>query len=259
VLINANGSGAELFNSKDFKFPWAASPRVSIVGEDILFGCDIEASFFNIDGWESGRTEVAPEAGAYFMLFNDLGSSFFLDPGDVVNYRYTSLLRSSEINLRHSCSDMISVLAGFRYVELHEDLVSTVNDIQIADANVDNHLYGAQIGMNVAFVNLPRLSIEGVLKAGVFGNHTDVTMPVRDMGLFGDRTTHTSVLGEIGLMGIVQVTNSLALRGGYQAMWLDGIALAGDQYENLNPSNPKPYVGGTLFYHGAFAGLEYAF
>ncbi len=112
--------------------------------------------------------------------------------------------------------------------------------------------------MNVAFVSTSRLSIEGVIKAGVFGNFSDLTMTVVDSPL-GDKITHTSVLGEIGLMGIFQVTPHLSVRGGYQALWLDGIAIAADQFENVNPDDPKPYIGGTLFYHGAFAGLEYAF
>jgi hypothetical protein len=86
-------------------------------------------------------------------------------------------------------------------------------------------------------------------------------MSVFDLTRQNVKTTHTAALGEIGLMGIFQVTNNLSARLGYQAMWIDGIAIAGDQVENFNPlaTNPKPYMGGTLFYHGASAGLEYAF
>lgn len=257
TLIQDAGSEA-LLNSQDVYFPWVAGPRVGIVGEDVLFGCDLEASFFDLDFlFNKGMT--IPDGGGSYLVFNE--PTFALDSGDAVNYRYLSQLRSTEINLRHPLWERFSVLMGFRYIDLHEDLSSTVNDLLYVDSNVDNHLYGGQIGMNVAIVNTCRFSIEGVMKAGVYGNHSDLEMRVRDLyNHLGTKTSHTAFTAEIGLMGIVQVTNHLALRGGYQAMWLDGVATAIDQLENVNPiDSEKPYMGGTLFYHGAIAGLEYAF
>jgi hypothetical protein len=256
LLLNA-GTGGELLNAKNINFPWAAGPRVSIVGEDICCCCDVEASYFGIDGWSAVKSITVPAEKANFMVYN--ATAFVLDPGDVVNYYYISRLHSAEINLRHPIWERLSVLMGFRCVELHEELSSTVNDAVYLEDNVDNHLYGGQIGMNVAFVNSCRYSIEGVIKAGVYGNNSDITMQIRDHIRLGDTTNHTAALCEIGLVGIFQVTERLSARLGYQAMWLDGIAIAGDQVENLNPLNPKPYMGGTLFYHGATAGFEYAF
>jgi hypothetical protein len=242
---------------------------VGIVGEDVLCGCDLEASFFSIDGWSASKDVVVPADGANFMLFNQTpaATSLGMVLGDVVNYHYISRLRSAEINLRHPMWERLSLLMGFRYVELHEELDSSVisltdpSSLPLLNDNVDNHLYGGQIGLNVAFINTCRFSIEGVVKAGVFCNYSDLTMSVIDLTRQNVKTTHTAALGEIGLMGIFQVTNNLSARLGYQAMWIDGIAIAGDQVENFNPlaTNPKPYMGGTLFYHGASAGLEYAF
>jgi hypothetical protein len=251
-----DGLGTELLNTNGINFPWSAGERVSIVGEDICCGLDFEASFFDI-GWLSNSDLITPDTDGSLMVFNL--PQFNLVAGDAVNFRYLSQLRSAEINLRHPFLERFSVLGGFRYMELHEDLRATISDVEAFDANVDNHLYGGQIGLNAAIINTCRFSLEGVLKAGVFANYADLTMPVRDMGRFGDKTTHTAVFGEIGLMGIFQVTQCLAIKGGYQVMWLDGIALAGDQPENVDPTNPKPYMGGTLLMHGATAGIEYAF
>jgi hypothetical protein len=98
-----------------------------------------------------------------------------------------------------------------------------------------------------------------VIKAGVYGNHSDLALTINPLN-FGDKTSHTAFQGEIGLMAIFQVTDCLSARLGYQAMWLDGIAIASDQVENVNPRiDTKPYMGGTLLYHGATAGFEYAF
>jgi hypothetical protein len=257
LLLNSVAQGGgEIFNSNGFYFPWAVGPRVSVVGEDILFGCDIEANYFGIDGWEVSKAFVAP-AGARFMLFNQ--NAHTLTEGDLVAYRYISQLHSGEINARHPIWDRFSVLMGFRYLELHEVLMSAINSVQFAEANVDNHMYGGQIGANFALVDTCRFGIEGVVKAGVFGNYADLSMYGRDIIRSNQYLTHTSVFGEIGLTGIFQATNHLAVRGGYQAMWLDGVALASDQYESVTLADTSPYMGGTLFYHGVSAGLEYAF
>jgi hypothetical protein len=251
-------TGEELQNSNGFNFPWAAGPRVGIVAEDLLYGCDVEASYFGIDEWSLTKNIVAPADGANFLLLNNPALTLNVLPGQVVNYNYISRLHSAEINLRHPLWERLSVLMGFRDLELHEELNARIGNAPVFDVNVDNHLYGGQIGLNVAFVNTCSYSIEGVVKVGVYGNHSDLAMRIPDL-IFGDKTSHTAVQGEIGLMGIYQVTEHLAARLGYQAMWIDGIAIASDQVENANTANPKPYMGGTLFYHGATAGFEYAF
>ncbi len=99
-------------------------------------------------------------------------------PGQVVNYNYISQLHSAEINLRRPIWERLSVLMGFRYLELHEELNSTIDEAPVLDVNVDNHLYGGQIGMNVAFINTCRWSLEGVIKAGVYGNYSDLAMSI---------------------------------------------------------------------------------
>jgi hypothetical protein len=251
-------TGEELQNSNGFNFPWAAGPRVGIVAEDLLYGCDVEASYFGIDEWSLTKNIVAPADGASFLLLNNPALTLNVLPGQVVNYNYISRLHSAEINLRHPLWERLSVLMGFRDLELHEELNARIDNAPVFDVNVDNHLYGGQIGLNVAFINTCSYSIEGVVKVGVYGNHSDLAMRIPDL-LFGDKTSHTAVQGEIGLMGIYQVTEHLSARLGYQAMWIDGIAIASDQVENANPANAKPYMGGSLFYHGATAGFEYAF
>jgi Putative beta barrel porin-7 (BBP7) len=260
IMLTNAATGEELVNSNGFNFDWAAGPRVGIVGEDIFCCWDVDASYFGIDGWTTSKDIVAPDDGAVFHLFNQTPNpiTFGVGPGDVVNYHYISRLHSAEINLRHPIWERVYFLMGFRNLELHEELGSTINDAPAFDVNVDNHLYGGQIGLNAAFINRCRWSIEGVIKAGVYGNSADLAMSAASLE-FGQKTTHTAVQGEVGLMGIFQVTDHLSARLGYQAMWLDGIAIAGDQVESANPNDGKPYMGGTLFYHGATAGLEYAF
>ena len=163
ILLTNAVTGGELFDSKDFNFPWAAGPRVGIVAEDIFCCCDVEASYFGIDEWSALKSIVAPADGAEFLLFNQTQTpeSLSLSPGDVVNYHYISSLHSAEINLRHPVWERVYVLMGFRNLELHEELSATINNIPALAVNVDNHLYGGQIGMNVAFYQHLPLELRG--------------------------------------------------------------------------------------------------
>jgi hypothetical protein len=77
-------------------------------------------------------------------------------------------------------------------------------------------------------------------------------------------------VGEIGVQCKYQVAERLSLRAGYQAMWLEGVALAPGQIQetychyDIVPQNAYVQSMGVncssgVFYHGATAGLEYSF
>ena len=58
----------------------------------------------------------------------------------------------------------------------------------------------------------------------------------------------------------MQLTDHLALRGGYRLLWLDGVALASDQLAVSDFANGSGFNdSGNVFYHGAFAGFELAY
>ena len=75
-----------------------------------------------------------------------------------------------------------------------------------------------------------------------------------------DSDSHVSFLGEIGVTGSCQLTRHLALRGGYQVMWLTSVALAPNQIPATDflAAQAGVNTSGTLFCHGANAGLELA-
>jgi hypothetical protein len=70
-----------------------------------------------------------------------------------------------------------------------------------------------------------------------------------------------ALIGEANLMGMYQITNNLAMRAGYQMIWVDGVTLAS---ESLNPNLVELTQGparlndnGTLVYHGPHAGVVF--
>ena len=80
-------------------------------------------------------------------------------------------------------------------------------------------------------------------------------------------TNHAAFLGEIGLQCKYQVTQRLLLKAGYEAMWLQGVALAPGQIQETQSQVIRPVnvqalgvnCDSGVFYHGATAGLEYSF
>lgn len=69
------------------------------------------------------------------------------------------------------------------------------------------------------------------------------------------RDNNTALLGEIGLFGVYQLTDAIAIRAGYQLMWLDGVALASEQVQTTNFATGTD-VQGDVFFHGALIGVE---
>jgi hypothetical protein len=100
-------------------------------------------------------------------------------------------------------------------------------------------------------------------KAGIFGNAAAqnslfstgvVTLPADGGG------SQVAFMGELGTTGRMQLTDHLAVRGGYRLLWLDGVALASDQLGVSDFANGSGFNGsGNVFYRGAFAGFEFAY
>jgi len=220
-------------------FGWTGGPDVSIARR-LASGNSLELRYF-------GALEC------------EIDESLTASPVSV-GANYTSRLNSTELNWRRPSSESITWLAGFRWIELHEEFnVST--DIAIVpisidtNTNVANHLYGGQIGVDVALWNRTSpLSVSGVIKGGVYGNFADNDVAVLingiPLGALGDDDSHVAFAGDIGIAAAYPLTEHVALRGGYQLLWIDGVALADEQ------DSAEVDTSGDVFYHGALVGLE---
>jgi hypothetical protein len=193
---------------------------------------DIEFRYFGIHGWRSD-IEVP-----FVSLYN------------------RSELDSTEVNLRRRLG-RLSLLAGFRWVEfMDESQLDAAFFFPISiGTNINNHLYGGQIGVDgTLWDNGCRLRLDSFLKAGVYYNHIDSTTFVSAGQVFvefQDSVDRTAFVGELGLLGVYEWSDNWALRAGYQLLWLEGIALAPEQFGSLDTSG--------LFAHGAVIGVEFAY
>jgi hypothetical protein len=253
---------AQQVDAADFDFGYHAGFDVSVARR---LGCEnaIEFRYFGIDHWNAtSNTTTAP---GDLLRFN-AAVPVFTFSGDAIDAAYASQLHNAEINGCHQLTERLSLLAGFRYVELDERAAANLVNSAVPfnyDSATRNRLLGFQLGGQTSLWDRGGpFILDAVGKAGIFNNsaaqHSTystglVTLPATGSG---DRT---AFLGEVGVTGTCQLTDRLALRGGYRLLWVDGVALASDQLSVSDFANDAGFNGsGDAFYHGAFAGLEYA-
>ncbi len=259
--------GTEIFNTGEFNFSTRWGPRISLI-HCLNDRHSFEVGYFSIDDWDS----VATRSGNIAVQFPSFAHPS-LPPGPfgTVNFAYSSQLRSFEANVRrvsHAC--WLTWIAGFRYLELDEDFGAVFNTgggTSHYSINTSNHLSGFQLGAETYLWQRGALRLDGWFKMALLFNSAS-QFTFEDVAAIGGgaatasaRRDLTGFLGELGVSATYQLSCRLALRAGYQALWLDRVALAPEQLDNTNPSIPMATVdlNGDLFLHGGFVGLEALF
>jgi hypothetical protein len=256
------------FNADQFDLPVQAGWQIDITRR-LNDDWDLEARYFDVGGQSATSPTISSNNGAG-LLFAPTAQGLFYPPLNS-NLTYSSRLQDVEINARRSLNTRVTLLAGVRYLNLDDRiLVSqlTTNNRFDATQRVDgvNDLLGFQIGGDAVLVQRGRFSLDTALKAGIYDDHTRNFFAYDSTGLAQHNTSGASArnaafCGEIGITATYDLTERLSLRGGYELLWLDGVALASQQ-PILNPPallGPPTSVGtnGDVFYNGGFIGLEY--
>jgi hypothetical protein len=239
----------------DFDFDWSGGVDIYVARQPFN-GIGAEFRYFNLDS----------NAGYDYALAGDLdiGHTSVINLFDV-DARYGSKLHSSEFNVRLPSSARTTWLAGFRWIELSEELNYDIDLLSLVNNdfrwNTDNHMYGGQGGVDLQLWDLESaFSINSVLKAGVYGNNAGnhFHYRVNDISILNGNgaTTDVSFVGDIGVNLSYQVTRHFSLNGGYQLLWISGAALASDQAARTIEQLDVDVLttSGDLFYHGALTG-----
>ncbi len=259
TLVEDGTTGQELVNTADFDLGVGVGPRVELARR-IGSAWEIEFTFFSVEDWSASRS-LEDDGNLRMPMVSDDPDDFF----DTASATYTSRLYSNEWNLKRRCFDRLALLAGFRWVEVHEQCSAEAhsNDLDgTLHGTANNHMYGFQLGLDAAVWDSGRLRFDGFAKAGVYGTHMRV-------GVVGEGTnfdlneslTHrrTSFLAEIGLKAHYRLTRHCSLFGGYEVMWIDGLGLAANTAGAMEQDDANVMWNGSAFYHGAMAGLEINF
>jgi hypothetical protein len=269
TLIRNQETTEELLNANNLEFEHVAVPRLQLIRETCCcWGWDI--NYFGTDSWStfgSGGGDVSPVlVGPGF----DFGSTAH---GTVFRVDYSTELHSAEFNLRRRCHECVTLVAGFRWFEVSDELVAystSPSVLEFYSVDADNHLYGFQIGADATLLQpTPRFRVDSIVRVGILGNNADQSTraPIlTGVNGFVDEIRaegeETSFMAELGLRGVVQLSPGWAVFGGYQLLWLDGLALAPEQIPVTNLTAPGSAVlddDGELFFHGATVGVELTF
>jgi hypothetical protein len=261
LLSNGQG-GSEVLNARDLNFEMRTGPKLNLIVHDILLGGDLELGWMRVDGFTLSKAALNGSSPLFFEspLLTADASSY-----DGMSFNYISRLSTAEANLRYDLGDRFSLLGGFRYIDLHEQMDGMfigAPDARFITSNTDNHLYGFQLGGELQVIKLQKIMVAGIAKAGIFSNQSDLNLYGADGSSAGGIKGQLAFLGEVDLVGSYSITDNIAIRLGYQAMWLQGVALASDQFQmpsDISPPGWYPNTKGSLFYHGAFLGVEISF
>lgn len=279
----------------------------------------VELGYFGLQQWTGAATVAVgdpPFANSPFLGSAIIYGNKSFDTS--ITARYGSEIHSAEVNLRESF-DLggwrASALGGFRYFYLSEELrlrglqtfpnlpggapPASQTVVEQTRTSTVNNLFGAQIGAEVGrawFDNRVGLSVNG--KVGILANNASQFTTNGARLVTGGAGTTTLAAGkggtdvaglyEGGLATTVRVTPRITVRGGYQVLFVQGLALAPTQLAQTGtaiqrssqlvpgslmppgvtppaPALPPPGTGaglntsGDVFFHGPFVGFDIAF
>lgn len=178
---------------------------------------------------------------------------------------YESELHSGEININQQLCNRFTLLAGFRYIHLRDDLQisSQIGPAVVLDTyGIDavNNLYGFQLGSQVMVGRWGRFQLDALVKCGVYLNDTEQTTH-SSLTAIPAVTAHADTFatgGEAGLFGTYCITDCWSVRAGYQVLGLNGVTLAPEQLQESNLTTGLAGIdpNGSIFYHGATVGIQ---
>jgi hypothetical protein len=264
-LFTANTVAAtDLLDANNINFPVGYGPKVSAIRHGVC-GFDVEASYFQIQGITASG--FVPGTS---QMTDGFGSTLLVTGGTA---NYTSTLYNGELNLRRQVTQRLTLLGGFRMVELDEHYLGSGADpfapgsVFNVSTSTYNHLFGGQIGADFQMINRGGpLQINVVCKAGVLGNSADQNYRLDASGtplqlISAPSSCETSFLGDTAVVATYAVTKHLALRASIDAIWLTGVGLAPEQLSSVNLRNQSDFVNtsGGVFYYGGSLGMECRF
>lgn len=245
------------------------------VGQRFLLGrllnenSAVEVSYFGINDWQS----AASVADANNLDIPDplVGHARDFDSADSMRVTNASNLHNVELNwwqtISGTQSNGTSLLFGARYLHFTDvfNINSTDDDGTISDYNIRarNNLFGAQVGARSAR-NYEYWGWDAIGKAGLFGNAAEQGQFVGDNGnatVLRDTSSNrgsAAFVADLNASATLHLTKTWSLRGGYNLMWIEGVALAGNQLDFTfdTDSGSRVSRSGGVFLHGANVGLQ---
>ena len=298
MMYDANGTlplarsgitGDNLLTTNDLKPEFDSGGRFTF--GRTLGGCyQIEGSYLGVYTWQHAITLADSSANALGGVGN-LTSAFsnFSDPavaGLDLNNRITvtdsNSFKSAELNLRTWLNVApgpfdVQMLVGARYMKATEIFgYSAISDVPLALGSqnsaivqTENDMAGVQIGIDMDILVSARFFMDFELKGGILQNiasqstsYTNIdsagAVSVFDTGASQHRT---AFFGDVMVTGNWQMGPNWSLRLGYQAIFINGVALGPQNFQTNNSllqTGPGQLDdSGEAIYHGPLLGVAW--
>lgn len=222
---------------------------------------------------------VTPNQDFGVPLFNDVTTHF--DNIDAAAITQSSSFHTFNLHAKYKVHPWMSVVGGFRYLNLTEKfkmlavddgvgILTDPSELGTYDLKASNRLYGGEIGLAISVPVIEGLVVKFEGTGGAFANSIRVTHNVFDSDDTRmtrnetNRATRFAFVGTAGVSAVYRITNYLSIFGGYEMMYVTGLALS--QREVNFGSSPAGIAqnvgvrgGGTALYHGGSVGLKLVF
>jgi hypothetical protein len=292
----ATAAGSEVFNSNQFQQGVSAGPKLGLMYHDAS-GDGVELSYFNVFD-QSATKAIGTGSPPDWLVMRAPGTFWQTQdfPYQSMVWSAATNLYSAEVNGRLDLSRRITLLAGFRWLQLNDDLQGTLTPADLTapawkrtcpgcsllqitsdgpagnypsfwNTGTTNDLYGVQIGVDGTIVEFGRFSVGGMLKIGFFSNIAEQSTGVSLQKVVYPSTATTAraaFASEASLRLKYRLAAGLTLKAAYEALWLDGVALAPGQIQETYSTASSVHAlgvnrGSSVLFQGGTFGLEYSF
>lgn len=277
IFSARNILGNPVLGTEDLSLPEQSGFRLTgayLIGP----GANIEGTFFGTFNWADSAQVTGN--GDLYSVFSNFGSDPFqgfleTDQADIHRIAFSTSLNNAEINVRRrwvsaNCLVHSSLLMGIRYLQLRDDLrffsqSSRANGGQLDYlVRTDNDLIGVQWGTDAYLCLTPRFKVGAEFEAGVYGvrSKQDTTVICTTCPLIreGAKDNDAAFISEASAIGLFRVTPRFAIRGGYTVLYVNGVALAAENFNDAPPFFARQVTidnNGDALYHGANLGFEW--
>jgi hypothetical protein len=297
VSLQTLGTQGDVILSTDaLTEPFRPGTRAT-VGHNLGQSCwQIDGTYYYLGSWDDNAavrdtTFNGFSTGNMFSPFSNFGHPLNFqgfDWNDEVRIREFSRFQSAEMNLRYTVPmphDCLTgkLLIGLRYINVKEQfdyfshsnaivpLVGQSSQVTLT-THTQNDLFGPQIGGEFYFYAYPNAWIDVGIKGALCNNRAlqntngtlDVGFPATETNIASYRGRDaTAFVGDLDVELVWQMRQHMMLRMGYQAIWVNNLALATRNFSEqpgilLNGFFGPPQIDtiGRSVYHGPHIGLE---
>ena len=243
-------------------------------------GAEVKFNFLNRNGREfEVRSIIADWEEDFEIVGDSLRSPFFPVAGfepSTVNIGTNADYFSIEIMERRAIIPGVTFMFGPRFVSTKDELniagtlavdggpgVGLVDVTQNQSFEATNSLLGLQAGLEFNIPLSQAVYVQSFIRAGGYYNPTEVTTSTSDTitaaTTFDQQTKSTgSFLGEVGGRLYVDIIpNCVATYAGYEATWIDGVAVAPAQVLSTGLTGVE--TANTPFFHAFTFGINMSY